>query len=101
MTFPTKHAIGLKSDAGVEILIHVGLDTVGMAGDGFDLLVETGQRVSVGDPLLTFDRDKIVAAQCDLVTVMIITNTDEFSEIKQIGTSWLEAGDPVLEAVAK
>jgi len=62
--FPTKHAIGIKSETGVEVLIHVGLETVGMKGEGFEGLVEVGDKVKVGTPLLTFDIDQIGRASC-------------------------------------
>lgn len=101
MTFPTRHAIGITSDDGVEVLIHIGLDTVTMQGDGFDLLVDAGQCVVVGDPLVSFDIPKIIAAGYDPVTVMVITNTQSFAEIRQIGQTDLEPGDPVLEVLAK
>ncbi|WP_249728392.1 PTS sugar transporter subunit IIA, partial [Bacillus paralicheniformis] len=55
MIFPTKHAIGLKSDAGLELLIHVGLDTVKLDGKGFDLFVTDGQKIQRGDMLLKAD----------------------------------------------
>jgi phosphotransferase system IIA component len=72
-----------------------------MGGDGFELLATVGQRVTVGDPLVAFDLDKIVAAGCDPITVMVITNTAHYSKITQIGRNQLEPGDPVLELLAK
>ncbi len=75
--FPTKHAVGLESDSGTEILIHVGLDTVKLGGEGFDLLVEDGQRVQQGDPLLQVDFDYIRANAPSAVTPVIFTNSDK------------------------
>lgn len=74
--FPTKHAIGIKSETGVEILIHVGLETVAMKGEGFEALVEVGNKVTVGTPLLTFDIELIKEKAKSIVTPVIITNGD-------------------------
>lgn len=75
--FPTKHAIGLQSSTGVEILIHVGLDTVKLNGEGFDLLVENEQTIRRGDALLKIDVDYIKAHAPSAVTPVIFTNTDK------------------------
>jgi PTS system glucose-specific IIA component len=74
--FPTKHAIGIKSETGVEVLIHVGLETVGMKGEGFEGLVEVGDKVSVGTPLLNFDIELIKEKAKSIVTPVILTNGD-------------------------
>ncbi|MDW0109888.1 PTS sugar transporter subunit IIA [Sporosarcina aquimarina] len=73
--FPTKHAIGLESDSGVEILIHVGLDTVKLNGESFGLLVENGQSIKRGDALLKIDVDYIRANAPSAITPVIFTNT--------------------------
>jgi PTS system trehalose-specific IIC component len=70
----SRHAVGLVLPDGVEILLHVGLDTVDMQGDGFAYLVKVGDEVQAGTPLLKFDREKIKGAGHDDVTVCIITN---------------------------
>ena len=57
--FPTKHAVGLKADNGLELLVHIGLDTVQLDGEGFEVLVESGDTVKVGDPLIRFDLEYI------------------------------------------
>ncbi len=72
--FPTKHAIGLESDQGVEVLIHVGLDTVKMKGEGFELLIEDGQLLKRGDALLKFDLASIEANAPSSITPIIFTN---------------------------
>ena len=77
----TKHAVGIQSSDGVEVLIHVGMDTVEMKGEGFTPKVKFGDKVKIGDPLLTFDTDKIKAAGHPLTTALVITNSDEFTEI--------------------
>lgn len=76
--YPSKHAIGLISNGGVEVLIHVGIDTVQLNGKHFNQLVEQGQKVSVGTPLITFDRQAIQEAGYDPTVMVIITNTADY-----------------------
>ncbi|WP_431800779.1 N-acetylglucosamine-specific PTS transporter subunit IIBC [Microbacterium sp. bgisy203] len=75
--FPTGHAIGLVLDDGTELLIHVGIDTVGLKGDGFETLVEAGQKVTAGTPLIRFDPEKIRAAGLSAVTPVIVLNNED------------------------
>ena len=77
-TFPTKHALGLVSDQGVEIMIHCGIDTVNMEGEGFETLVSQGEHVHAHTPLIRFDSKKIKAAGNSDQTMMIITNSDQY-----------------------
>ncbi|MED4803033.1 beta-glucoside-specific PTS transporter subunit IIABC [Bacillus atrophaeus] len=86
--FKTKHAIGITSDRGAEVLIHIGLDTVQLDGRHFDVLVKEGDNVSPGDPLVSFDIEKIKAAGYDVITPVIITNTDQYAvtAVKESGT---------------
>ena len=77
----TKHAIGLLSEDGVEVLIHVGMDTVDMNGDDFTVLVKDGQKVKCGQPLLKFSTDKIKAAGHPTTTAFVVTNTDDLSDV--------------------
>jgi beta-glucoside PTS system EIICBA component len=79
--FPTKHAIGLVSDDGVEVLIHVGLNTVELNGKYFEAHVEQGQRIIKGQTLLTFDLEKIKQAGYVTQTPIIITNTHKYSDV--------------------
>ncbi|MDN3496309.1 PTS glucose transporter subunit IIA [Planococcus sp. APC 4015] len=74
--FPTGHAIGLELEDGTELLIHVGIDTVNMKGDGFEVLVGAGQKVGAGTPLLRFDRDRIAAAGFSPITPVIVLNDE-------------------------
>ncbi len=80
LLFETKHAISLKSEQGVEILIHVGLDTVKLQGENFKAHVKTGDIVKAGELLLEFDMEKIKAAGYDLITPVVICNTADYSE---------------------
>ncbi|MED4227283.1 beta-glucoside-specific PTS transporter subunit IIABC [Neobacillus cucumis] len=82
--FKTKHAIGITSDNGAEILIHVGLDTVKLEGKHFTAHVKNGDLVEVGQTLVTFDMDAIKAEGYDLITPVIITNTDRYQLIEPI-----------------
>lgn len=79
--FSTRHAIGLLSDSGTEVLIHVGIDTVKLDGEHFTAHVQPGNRVKRGDVLLTFNREAILAAGFSLTTPVIITNSDEYSAV--------------------
>lgn len=74
--FPTKHAIGIETNEGLEILIHVGLDTVELAGEGFESFVEIGDKVSTGDKLLEVNLDFIEEKGKPIVSPIIITNQD-------------------------
>ena len=82
----TKHAIGITGPADMEVLIHVGVDTVNMKGDGFELLVEEGQKVKAGQKLRTFDIAKIKAAGYSPVAAVLLTNSDDYPEFKVVKT---------------
>lgn len=82
----TKHAIGITGPADMEVLIHVGVDTVNMKGDGFELLVEAGQKVKAGQKLMTFDIAKIKAAGYSPVAAVLLTNSDDYPEFKVVKT---------------
>lgn len=76
--FPTKHAIGLISQEGVELLMHIGMDTVNLDGKGFTAHVKQGDKVSVGDALISFDIEMIKAAGYSVDTPVIVTNQNDF-----------------------
>ena len=77
----TRHAVGITSPDGMELLIHVGVDTVAMQGDGFACFVQEGQQVKAGDKLIAFDRDKIAAAGHPDVVVVLVTNSDDYESL--------------------
>ena len=83
--FPTLHAMGITSDDGVELLIHVvGLDTVNLEGKGFTAFVEQGERVTRGQKLLEIDLDAIMEAGYSVDTPVIVTNSDDFAEVERV-----------------
>lgn len=94
--FQTKHAIGLQSESGIELLIHVGIDTVKLDGVPFTAHVKEGDRVQAGDLLIEFDRQAILDAGYDLATPIIISNSDDYREIDTVAPSAVEAGQPLL-----
>ncbi|WP_042475120.1 N-acetylglucosamine-specific PTS transporter subunit IIBC [Bacillus ndiopicus] len=94
MVFPTKHAIGLMAEDGTEILIHVGLDTVKLNGEGFEVLVEQGQSVKKGDLLLKVDLQSVSAAAPSIVTPVVFTNL-QGKEIKVKQSGNLRNGDAI------
>lgn len=79
--FPTKHAIGLKAENGLELLVHIGLDTVQLDGEGFEILVESGDTINVGDPILKFDKDFIQNNAKSTTSPIIITNSDQTASV--------------------
>ena len=79
--FPTKHAFGIKSGE-VELLIHVGLETVAMKGEGFDVAVSAGDRVEVGQTLLTYDLEFVKEKAKDIITPCVVTNMDSVASIE-------------------
>lgn len=95
MQMPSKHAIGLLSDNGVEVLIHVGLDTVKLDGQPFEYLIEDGQPFKTGDALLRFDRTAIEAAGCSVITPVIVTNSDKVKDFTFKKTDHIELGEQV------
>ena len=78
----TQHAVGITGPGDMEVLIHVGVDTVAMNGDGFHALVKEGDTVKAGQPLIQFDRDKIKAANHPDVVVVLLTNSDDFNSVE-------------------
>ncbi|MBZ4488254.1 beta-glucoside-specific PTS transporter subunit IIABC [Microbacterium sp. cx-55] len=98
--FPTGHAIGLRTADGAEVLIHVGIDTVKLAGQHFDLKVTSGQEVTAGALLLEFDVDAITAAGYDLITPVIVTNSDLYPTIGTAASGPIAHGELLFSAIA-
>jgi len=97
IAFPTGHAYGLKTDNGAEILIHVGIDTVSLNGEGFEAKVSQGDSVRAGDIIGTFDFEVIAANGLDDTTMVIITNTMDYAEVTPIATGSVTNKTRVLE----
>ena len=93
----TLHAVGLTSEDGIEILIHVGMDTVEMQGKGFKALVKVGDKVKAGTPLLKVDLEAIRAAGHPTATALIVTNSDDLPEISVVANGDAAAGTPVFK----
>lgn len=96
MLFDTKHAVAVTSDDGVEVLIHVGVDTVNLKGEGYTAHTATGEKVKKGQLLLEFDMDRIKKAGYQTVTPVIVTNSDEYKNVQVVKTGSVRAGDEVL-----
>ena len=94
--FRTGHAIGLTSDQGAEVLIHVGLDTVKLDGQYFHPKVQNDQPVKVGDVLLEFDIEAIKSAGFDLTTPVLVSNSDDFIDVLTLNNSAVSEGSPLL-----
>ncbi|MFA9377769.1 MAG: beta-glucoside-specific PTS transporter subunit IIABC [Lachnotalea sp.] len=95
------HAIGMVSDSGVEILIHFGLDTVKLEGKHFELKVKEGDQVKVGDVMIQADMAGIKAKGYDVTTMVLVTNTDDFAEIKLTDVKKVKALDIVFDCISK
>lgn len=99
VVFPSRHAIGLSTENGADLLIHLGLNTVMLNGEGFTIKVEQGQKVKTGDILMQFDRDFIMGKGYSLVSPILVTNPDEFHEIKLYDKTKAAVGEAVYQIV--
>ncbi|MCR5585918.1 MAG: glucose PTS transporter subunit IIA [Lachnospiraceae bacterium] len=97
-TTETMHAVGITGANDMELLIHVGVDTVNMKGDGFELFVKEGDKVKKGQKLIKFDIDKIKKAGYSPTTAVLLTNSDDFADFKVVKTGKVAVGDLVVEA---
>lgn len=93
----SKHAVAIRADNGAEILLHVGIDTVALGGEGFDALVQQGARVRRGQPLLKFDLDVLARGAKSLITPMLITNGERFAVINARTDRSIDVGDAVMD----
>lgn len=92
----TGHAFGIRNDAGVEVLVHVGIDTVSMNGEGFDVAVKQGDRVLAGDLLATVDLDAVVRAGHSTTTLITVTNTASLSDVSVTSEKEVASGEPII-----
>lgn len=94
--FETKHAVAMTTDAGVELLLHIGIDTVKLGGKHFEAHAEAGQKVKKGELLVSFDMEAIQAEGYPLTTPMIVCNTDDYKEVKTLASGTVKNGADLL-----
>lgn len=100
--FHTKHAIGIQSNNGIEILLHIGLETVELNGEGFEVLVSEGQKVNVGDILVKFDIAFLQSQNKEIITSLVITNsTDKVTELIQIESKVISRSEKITTCTLK
>lgn len=97
--FDSKHAIGLTSDSGVELLIHIGIDTVQLNGVGYEYFVEKGRKIRTGDKLIEFDLDKIAEKGYNIITPVVVTNSVDFGDIITLTKALSEPGEQVMKVI--
>lgn len=97
MTFPTGHAIGMKTSDGAEILMHIGMDTVNLQGHGFETLVAKGEEVKAGDELVKFDIDAIHAKGYVVTTPIVVTNSKDYEKITVVSQGKVKVGQEILD----
>lgn len=95
--FPTLHALGIETDNGTEILIHIGLDTVQLNGEGFKSMVKQGDHIKQGQLLITFDKEFIEKKGYCIQTPVIVTNTDDFLDVVEVSKEQVNSGDSLLK----
>ena len=95
----TKHAVGIKSDFGAEILIHIGIDTVKLSGKHFEAVVKNGDTVKKGDVLIKFDINAIKKAGYDITTPIVVCNSDDFDSVIPINKKDIKAGEALLTII--
>lgn len=97
MMFETKHAVSLTTEYGAEILVHVGLDTVELKGKYYEGHVKAGDQVKAGDLLISFDIDQVKAAGYDVITPVLICNTDDYAAVEGVTGSDVAPGDTIIK----
>lgn len=97
--FPTLHAVGLRNKSGLEILIHIGLETVSLEGEGFEAFVKQGDHVKVGDKLIAFDIATIKEKASSTITPVILTNGDSIESFDLSAESTVNAGESTLMTI--
>lgn len=99
--FPTKHAIGIRSESGLELLIHIGLETVELNGEGFEVLVNTDEPIKAGDPLVKVNLEYLKSKNKDIVTPIIITNMEKVLGIEASQERVTNFGDVIFNCSMK
>ncbi|MDY4065310.1 MAG: sucrose-specific PTS transporter subunit IIBC [Ligilactobacillus agilis] len=101
VAYETKHAYGLKSKDGAEVLIHIGIDTVNLKGEGFESFVKQGQTVKAGDKLGTVDLAKVKAKGFDPTVMVVVTNTNNYASVNRLNVTAVKHGDNVVAVTTK
>lgn len=96
LVFKTKHAFAMTLDNGLELLIHIGVDTVGLNGEGFEQLAEQGTKVKAGTPIIKIDREFILSKGLSLATPVLITNVDATKSIAPVESGSVVAGENTI-----
>ena len=97
--FPTLHAMGIKTDEGAELLIHIGLDTVQLNGEGFEAHIKDGDRIQKGQLLISFDKALLESKGYCLETPVLVTNSEEYLEVAEMAEGNVMPGDDLLKVL--
>ncbi|WP_028451817.1 glucose PTS transporter subunit IIA [Chitinilyticum aquatile] len=97
--FNTNHAFALVADSGAELIVHIGIETVKLGGQGFTRLAEQGSRVKAGDPVLELDLDYLAANAASIISPVVLSNSDDFSGLAQVASGQVEAGKTALYTI--
>lgn len=96
LIFKTNHAFGITLDSGIEILVHIGIDTVDLKGVGFERLAEEGQRIKAGDPVIKINREEIITKGYSLITPVLVTDVKKINDLKVNTGIEVKAGNDVI-----
>jgi PTS system beta-glucosides-specific IIC component len=99
MMFETHHAVSMVTTEGIELLIHIGLETVALKGEGFEAHVQSGDQVKKGDLLLSMDLEKLKAEGYDIISPVVVCNTDDYADVQGVLLEKVEPGDPIIKIV--
>jgi len=99
--FPTKHAISIRSKTGAELLIHMGLETVKLNGEGFNVLVENGDKIKKGSPIAEFDIEKVSNTGTNVITPIILVNGDQFKIENRVSDQSIKGGQDMMMEITK
>lgn len=99
LLFDTLHAVSMTTSEGVELLIHIGLETVGLKGEGFEAHIQTGDQVKKGDLLLSMDLEKIREAGCETISPIVVCNTDDYKDVQGIIKEQAQPGEQIIKVV--
>ncbi|WP_169734415.1 PTS sugar transporter subunit IIA [Deefgea rivuli] len=94
--FNTNHAFALVTDSGAELIVHIGIETVKLGGQGFTRLAQQGSRVKAGDPVLELDLDYLAANAASIISPVVLSNADQFTALESVASGSVEAGKTVL-----